>query len=186
MLHFLSQDTTSEWCVIKIFYNFSLKIYTNLSLLQISCHYISSVTVSSSNRHPVCAGCLLSRQVLLGHLDPWRRDRFLTPKRWNRITTLCCVQSQKTASLKTCSISVCPSIRMQNGGIYMCSVTLLQKMSTVVKSDYLPGQAIGPALSTQHLCCRFKSFFISKNHHTWSFQFLIAHKIHTHRSTSLL
>jgi hypothetical protein len=39
------------------------------------CHYISSVTVSSSNRHQVCAGCLLSRHVLLGHLDPWSWER---------------------------------------------------------------------------------------------------------------
>jgi len=26
MPHFLSQDTTTEWCVIKIFYSFPLKI----------------------------------------------------------------------------------------------------------------------------------------------------------------
>jgi hypothetical protein len=58
----------------------------------------------------------------------------------------------------------------------MCSVTLLQKISTGEKSDYMPGQAIGPALSTQHLCSTFKSFFISKNHHTWGFQLLIPHK----------
>jgi hypothetical protein len=42
----------------------------SMSPLKISYHYISSVTVSSSNRHPVCAGCLLSRHVLLGHLYP--------------------------------------------------------------------------------------------------------------------
>jgi hypothetical protein len=60
----------------------------------------------------------------------------------------------------------------------MCSATVLHKMSTMVKSHDLPGQGIGPALSTQHLCSRFKSF-IYKNHHTDS-QVLISHnKIHT-------
>jgi len=49
-----------------------------MSPLIISYHYISSVTVSSSNRHPVWAGCLLSRQVLVGHLDPWRWDQLIT------------------------------------------------------------------------------------------------------------
>ena len=42
----------------------------SISPLKISYHYISSVTVSSSNRHPVCASCMLPRHVLLGHLDP--------------------------------------------------------------------------------------------------------------------
>ena len=42
----------------------------SMSPLKISYHYISSVTVSSSNRHPVCASCMLPRHVLLGHLDP--------------------------------------------------------------------------------------------------------------------
>jgi len=45
-----------------------------LSPPKISYHYISSVTVSSCNRLPVCAGCLLWRHVPTGHLDPWRRD----------------------------------------------------------------------------------------------------------------
>jgi len=40
-----------------------------ISTLQISYHYIRSVKVSSSNTHPVCAGCMLPRHVLLGHLD---------------------------------------------------------------------------------------------------------------------
>jgi len=40
------------------------------SPLKISYHYISSVTVSSSNTHPICASCMLTRHVLLGHLDP--------------------------------------------------------------------------------------------------------------------
>ena len=78
----------------------------SMSPLKISYHYISSVTVSSSNRHPVCASCMLPRHVLLGHLDPWRQDRLVIPKRWNGITTLCCAQPQKTAGIKTCSISV--------------------------------------------------------------------------------
>ena len=35
----------------------------------------------------------------------------------------------------------------------------------------------GMILPTQHLSCsRFKSSFIPKNHHTWDFQLLIAHK----------
>ena len=92
----------------------------SMSPLKISYHYISSVTVSSPNRHPVCASCMLPRHVLLGHLDPWKQDRLVIPKHWNVVTTLCCTQSQKIAGLKTCSIAVCPSIRrMQNGGIYI-------------------------------------------------------------------
>ena len=78
----------------------------SMSPLKISYHYTSSVTVSSSNRHPVCASCMLPRHVLLGHLDPWRCDRLVIPKQWNGITTLCCTQPQKIAGLKTCSISV--------------------------------------------------------------------------------
>ena len=162
-------------------------INQSMSPLNITYHYINSVTVSSSNRHPVCAGCLLSRHALLPHLDPWRWDRLFIPKRRNGITTLCCVQSQNIASRKSCSISVCPSFRrMQNGGIYIyiCSVTLLQKMSTRVKSHDLPGQGIGPALFTQYLCSRFKRFFIYKNHHTGDFSFWYhINKIHTHTHT---
>ena len=52
---------------------------------------------------------MLPIHVLLGHLDPWRNNRLVIPKRWNGITTLCCIQSQKIG-LKTCPISVCLSI----------------------------------------------------------------------------
>ena len=129
----------------------------SMSPLKISYHYISSVTVSSPNRYPVCASCMLPRHVLLGHLDPWRRDWLVIPKHWNGIKTLCCIQPQKIAGIKTCSIAVCPSIRrMQNSGIHIhihththiyiyiymcvcvCSVTLLQKMTNKVKSHDLP------------------------------------------------
>ena len=96
------------------------------SPLKISYHYISSVAVSSSNRHQVCASCMLPRHVLLGHLDPWRWDRLVIPKR-NGITTLCCAQSQKTAGLKTCSISVSfwqENAKWWNIYIYMfCDIT---------------------------------------------------------------
>jgi len=78
----------------------------SMSPLKISYYYISSVTVSSSNRHAVCASCMLPRHVLPGHLDPWRQDRLVILKRWNGITTLCCAQFQKIAGLKTCSISL--------------------------------------------------------------------------------
>jgi hypothetical protein len=56
------------------------------------------------------------------------------------------------------------------------------------KITWPPTSSNWSALSNQHLCCRFKSFFISKSHHKWGFQLLIAHKQnpHTHRSTSLL
>jgi len=77
----------------------------SMSSLKISYHYISSVTVSSSNSHPACASCLLPRHVLLGHLDPWQWDRLSILKLWNGITS-CCAQFQKIAGLKTCSISV--------------------------------------------------------------------------------
>jgi len=42
----------------------------SMSPPKFSYHYISSVTVSSSYRHPVCASCMLQRHVLLGHLGP--------------------------------------------------------------------------------------------------------------------
>ena len=76
--------------------------------------------------------------------------------------------------------------RMPNGGIYICSVTLLQKMSNRVKSHDLPRQGIGPALSTQHCCSSFKSFFISKNHQTWGFHLLIPHKQNPHTKINQL
>jgi len=75
---------------------------------------------------------------------------------------------------------------MPNGGIYICSVILLQKMSTRVKSHDLPGQGIGPVLSTQSLCSRFKSFFISKKHPTQGFQLLIPHKQKSHTEINRL
>ena len=133
---------------------------------------------------------MLPRHVLLGHLDPWRRDRLVIPKRWKVVTTLCCTQSQKITGLKTCSIAVWPSIRRKQNGeyiyIYIHSVTLLQKMSNRVKSHNLPHQAIGPALSTQHCCYSFKSFFISKNHQTWGFHLLIPHKENPHTEINQL
>ena len=55
------------------------------------------------------------------------------------------------------------------------SVTLLQKMSSKVKSNDLPGQGIGPFLPTQHP--DIGSNF-SHPYHT--------NTINTHRSTSLL
>ena len=64
--------------------------------------------------------------------------------------------------------------------IYICSVTLLQKMSNRVKSHDLPCQGICPALYTQHCCSSFKSLLISKNHHTWGFELLIPHKQNPH------
>jgi len=64
-----------------------------MSLLKISYHHISSVKVHSPKRHQVCVGCLLSRQILLEHLDPWRWDWLVIPNCQNGITTLCCVQS---------------------------------------------------------------------------------------------
>ena len=48
-----------------------------------SYRYTSAVTVSSSNRHPVCTGCLLSRHVLLGHLEPWRWGWLVIPNKWD-------------------------------------------------------------------------------------------------------
>ena len=46
-------------------------------------------------------------------------------------------------------------------------------MSSRVKSHNLPGQGIGPALPTQHLCGRFRSSFIPKHHHTQDLHLLI-------------
>jgi len=51
-IKFLSQKkNSSEWCVIKIFYDFSKpNLNYAMSLLVISYYHITSVTVSSSNR----------------------------------------------------------------------------------------------------------------------------------------
>ena len=59
-------------------------------------------------------------------------------------------------------------------------------MSNMVKSHDLPCQGIGPALSTEHCCSSFKSFFISKNHYTWGFQLLIPHKKNPHKQINQL
>ena len=69
---------------------------------------------------------------------------------------------------------------MVNIDIYICYVTLLQKMSNGVKSHDLPHQAIGPVLSTQHCCSSFKSFYNSKNHHKRGFHFLKPQKQNPH------
>ena len=84
----------------------------SMSPLKINYHFISSVTISSPNTHPVCASCPLPRHVLLGHLNPRMQERMVIPKRWNGITTLCCTQPQKIAGLNTSSISV--SFREEN------------------------------------------------------------------------
>jgi len=47
---------------------------SSMSPFEISYHYISSVKVSSYNRHQIFEGCPLSRHVLLGHLNPSRWD----------------------------------------------------------------------------------------------------------------
>jgi hypothetical protein len=39
---------------------------------------------------------------------------------------------------------------------------------------------IVPGFPTQHLCSRFKSSFIHKNHHIWELQLLIPHKQNPH------
>jgi hypothetical protein len=40
-----------------------------ISPLKINYHHKSLVTVSSAKRYPVCAGCLLPRNIFSGHLD---------------------------------------------------------------------------------------------------------------------
>ena len=84
----------------------------SMSPLKINYHFMSSVTISSPNTHPVCASCPLPRHVLLGHLDPRRQDRMVIPKLWNGITTVCCTQSQRIAGQNTSSIPV--SFREEN------------------------------------------------------------------------
>ena len=59
---------------------------------------------------------------------------------------------------------------------YICSVTLLQKMSNKVKSHDLPRQGMVPSLSTQFCCTSFKRFFFSRNHQKLSFNLLVPHK----------
>ena len=157
-----------------------------MSLLKISYHYISSVTVSSSNTHPVCAGCMLPRHVLLGHLDSWRWDRLVILKRWNGITTLCCAQFQKVSKMFNFRVS----FHLENAKwwIYICSVTLLQIMSNKIKSHELPRQGIGPALSTSYIPAVVSKVSSSQKttiHEAFIFWYHI-NKIHTHRSTRLL
>jgi hypothetical protein len=44
-------------------------------------------------------GLMSKKKLLLGHLDPWRRDRYVVPKRRCE-TNLRCVTSQKTTQFK--------------------------------------------------------------------------------------
>jgi hypothetical protein len=74
---------------------------------------------------------------------------------------------------------------MSNVQMYMCSVTLLQKISSRVKSNKLLGQGIGPANPTQHLG-RCSSTFIPINHDTQEFELLIANKQNPHRDINQL
>jgi len=100
---------------------------------------------------------------------------------------LCCAQFQPIAGLKNVQFQcVLPSGECKMVNIYICSVILLQKMSNRGKSLDLPRQEIGPALSTQHYCSSFKSFFISKNHHTWGIHILIPHKQNPHTEINKL
>jgi hypothetical protein len=62
----------------------------------------------------------------------------------------------------------------------MCSVILLQKISSRVKSNKLPGQRIGPANPTQYLG-RYNSTFIPKNHDTQESELLIANNQNPHK-----
>jgi len=64
-----------------------------MPLLKISYHHTISVTVSSSKRYQVCAGCLLPRNIFLDILTLKRWDRLVIPKHWNGITTLGCALS---------------------------------------------------------------------------------------------
>ena len=59
-------------------------------------------------------------------------------------------------------------------------------MSCRVKSHDLPGQRIGPALPTQHICGRFKNSFIPTHHHKQDFQLLIPLKQNPHREINQL
>ena len=124
----------------------------SMSPLKISYHYISSVTVSSSNRHPVCASCMLPRHVLLGRSWPLKSGMIGYPKtmEWNNHFMLHTLpedsRSQNLFNFSDFPTGECQMVE------YICSVTLLQKMSNKVKSHDLPRQGIGPALSTQHCC----------------------------------
>jgi len=131
-----------------------------MSPLKISYHYISSVTVSSSKGHPVCASCMLPRHVLLGHLDPSRWDRLVILIQWNGITTMLRTIPKDSRSKNVQFLCVLPTGECKmvkiHTYIYICSVTLLQKMSNTVKSHDLPCQGIGLALSTEHCCSSSK------------------------------
>jgi len=134
---------------------------------KISYHYISSVTVSCSNRHPVHAGCLLSRHVLRGQLGLEGGADRLSQNVGTQLPLYAAHNPRRQQVSKLVQFQCAlPSGECKMVEYKCVLVTLLQKMSTGVKSHDLPGQTISPTLSTQHPCCRFKSFFISKNHHT--------------------
>jgi len=98
---------------------------------------------------------------------------------WNYHFMLCTIP-EDTMSQNMFNFSAFPTGECQMVEyIYICSVTLLQKKSNRVKSHDLPGQGIGPALSTKHPWSRLKTL-VSKKHHTWDFHLLIPHKQNPH------
>jgi len=96
-----THETTVQNDVWQTFYSFFFEEPNkSVSSLNMIYHYISSITVSSSNRHQVYTDWLLSRHVLLGHFV-----YFLTLK-CNYHFMLCKIPEDSRS--QTCSISVCP------------------------------------------------------------------------------
>jgi hypothetical protein len=119
----------------------------SMSPLKISYHYTSSVTVSSSDGNDWLSQNVRMELQLYAAYNP----------KISKLVQFLCLSNRRMSNCGICGIYTHTHKRC---------VTLLQKMSPGVKSHNLPGQGTGAALSTQHCCSRFKSFFIPKDHHT--------------------
>jgi hypothetical protein len=81
---------------------------------------------------------------------------------------------------------VFPTAECQMVKYVFCETISNKTLSRREKSHDLPGQGMGPAFPTQHLCSRSKSSFIPKIHQTREFQLLIPHKPNPHTEINQL
>jgi len=153
-----------------------------MSLPIISYHYITTVTVRSSNRHPVCAGCLVSRHVLLGHLEPWR---------WHWLVIPIGMKLPLYAAYNPRSMQVSKQVQFQC--VFPSGECQMVNNKCVLWHNLRKHCPVGYTHMTSHvnrLVLLLHSTKVPTNlktmiYETFNFWYHI-NKIHTHRSTSLL
>ena len=125
--------------------------------------------------------------VLLGHLDPWRWDRLLSPNIRMELPLYTVYNPRREQVSKHVQFQcVFPSGECQMVKYVFCDIISKKTLCRRVNSHDRPGQGMGLAFPTQHLCSRSKSSFIPKNQQTWEFQLLIPHKQNPHTEINQL